>query len=210
MIALNHFDVDLIFDVGANAGQYALEMRSIGYKGKIVSFEPLTDAHSRLLGNASKDRLWDVHERTAIGDKEGKVEINSSQNSVSSSILHMLESHKEAASTSGYIGKETVDLNTLDSIGRKYIKPNSRYYIKIDTQGFESQVLDGAKDILRDAVGVQLELSLAPLYEGQTLWRDLIDRLEREGFTLWALQQGFTNKENGRTLQTDGIFFREA
>ncbi len=83
-----------------------------------------------------------------------------------------------------------------------------RYIVKIDTQGFEWQVFDGAAETLRNAQGVICELSLVPLYEGQRLWRDIIDRLEGEGFTLWALLRGFTDSRNGRSMQVDAVFLR--
>ena len=56
--------------------------------------------------------------------------------------------------------------------------------------------------------GVLCELSLVVLYEGQHLWREMIDRLEAAGFILWGLQPGFMD-QRGRNLQCDAIFFRE-
>jgi hypothetical protein len=69
-------------------------------------------------------------------------------------------------------------------------------------------VLDGATETLGRAQGLICELSLIPLYEGQKLWRDVIDRLDKEGFMLWALQKGFTDPRTGQSLQVDGIFLR--
>ena len=82
--------------------------------------------------------------------------------------------------------------------------------MKIDTQGFEWQVLNGAQNVLPGIHGILLELSLIPLYEGQHLWQEMIVRLEQEGFTFWALQPGFVDPHNGRTLQVDGIFYRRS
>jgi hypothetical protein len=55
---LKKYGISLIFDVGANVGQYAMRTRSLGYKGKIVSFEPLSSAFNHLLNNAAHDPLW--------------------------------------------------------------------------------------------------------------------------------------------------------
>lgn len=96
----------------------------------------------------------------------------------------------------------------LDSVANHYLTPESNLFIKIDTQGFEWQVLDGASEILQQARGVLCELSLVPLYDTQRLWRDIVDRLETEGFMLWALQKGFTDPRTGQSLQMDGIFLR--
>jgi hypothetical protein len=80
--------------------------------------------------------------------------------------------------------------------------------LKIDTQGYEWQVLDGAPDLLARSSAVLIELSLVPLYEGQHLWHECIARLEAAGLALWALEPVFVDPETGRTLQLDGLFLR--
>jgi len=206
---LRKFEIDLVLDVGANAGHFASGIRRGGYTGKIVSFEPLSQAHSELLQSCSWDALWEAYPRCALGDFNGEVEINIAGNSASSSILPMLDAHSSAAPTSVYIGKEKVPIGTLDSVVAPYLQGAQAPFLKIDTQGFEWQVLDGAKESLPHIKGILIELSLLPLYEGQHLWREVIDRLEAAGFTLWAFKPEFTDLNQGRTLQVDGIFFRK-
>lgn len=205
---LENFGVNLVLDVGANTGQFAQELRSIGYGGRILSFEPLPDAYKKLLVNSSKDSLWDIHTRAAVGDFNGEIEINVAGNSVSSSVLPMLDTHSNIAKNSAYVGKFLVPIIRLDSLD-KNLYQKKKYFIKIDTQGFEWKVLDGAQEILSNAHGVLCELSLTPLYEGQHLWLDIIDRLKASGFKLWSIQTGFTDPKNGRTLQMDAIFYRD-
>ncbi len=207
--ALNFFNVDLVFDVGANTGQFAKELRNIGYKLRIVSFEPLPEAHTKLKKNSARDRLWVVHKRCALGAKKGKTIINVSQNSVSSSILPILESCSTVVKEASYVGKTNTDLITLDSVSNQYSSNSTNYFVKIDTQGYEWQVLDGAKKTLKNAKGVLCELSLVPLYQGQKKWMDFILRMDKEGFVLWEVHQEFLNPKNGRTLQINAIFFRE-
>lgn len=206
--SLKNFNIDLILDVGANKGQFASEIRSVGYTQKIISFEPLSDAHKLISKAAHHDELWVVHQRGAIGDYDGEVEINISGNSVSSSILPMMELHSSVARKSAYIGTENVPINRLDTVALKYLSPENNVFIKIDTQGFEWQVLDGATETLKNAQGVLCEMSLVPLYEGQRLWMEMLKRLESEGFTLWAIQRGFTDPRDGRSLQVNAIFYR--
>ena len=206
--ALNRFDVDLVLDVGANVGQFASELRSVGYKGTLVSFEPLSAAHQALSEAASRDSKWHVHARGAIGDHDGEIEINIAGNSVSSSVLPMTEAHASASKDSAYVGVEKVQLFKLDSVAPEYLAKSRRPFLKIDTQGFEWQVLDGARETLPHVQGVHCELSLVTLYDGQHLWEEMIERLRQEGFTLWSIQKGFTDPRNGRTLQFDAIFFR--
>ena len=206
--SLRKFEIDLVLDVGANKGQFASEIRQCGYAGKIVSFEPLSKAHAELLQSCAGDTAWDAYPRCALGDHNGEVEINIAGNSESSSILPMLESHRSAAPESAYQGKESVSVKTLDSVAGQYLKDARATFLKIDTQGFEWQVLNGARDTLPHIKGILVELSLVPLYEGQHLWREVIGRLEAEGFTLWAFKPVFSDQSSGRTLQVDGIFYR--
>lgn len=209
LAALNHVQADTVFDVGANIGQFAQELRSVGFSGKIISFDPLTTAHAQLSKSAQSDAKWLVHPRIALGDHDGEIEINIAGNSVSSSVLPMLDAHSSAAVGSAYVASELTPLVRLDSVSGQYLNASSRPFIKIDTQGFEWQVLDGAVDTLKQAQGVLLELSLAPLYNGQRLWLEMIERMRQEGFTLWAIQKGFTDPRTGRSLQVDGIFLRQ-
>ena len=204
----NRFEIDLILDVGANAGQFALQFRSLGYKGRLVSFEPLSSAHAKLEKAARQDSRWTVHPRCAIGSYDGEAEINIAGNSLSSSILPMMESHVSASPSSAYIGAEKATVFRLDTVAPPYLEKAHKPFLKIDAQGYEWQVLDGAGAILPHMSGVLCELSLVPLYDGQRLWLEIIRRLEDEGFTLWSIHRSFTDPRDGRTLQVDASFFR--
>ena len=202
--------INLIFDVGANAGQYGRELRShVGYRGRIVSFEPLKHAHEALCKAARGDEGWEVAERVAIGSEDGTAIMNVAANSVSSSILPMLEAHSAAAPESCYESTETVALRRLDSIAPGYLRADSVPFLKIDTQGYEKQVLDGAPEVLSRVAGVQLELSMVPLYEGQALMPDLIEYVNDMGFELWGISPTFADPKTGRMLQVDATFFRK-
>ena len=200
--------IDMIFDVGANVGQYASQIRSEGYRGKIVSFEPLSDAYSQLLKNSSIDADWTVAPRAVIGDKDCEVDINISENSLSSSIMPILQSHIDAHPSSRYLATEKVAMSRLDSIAPQYLDETTSVYIKIDTQGAESKVLDGASQTLARTKGIQIELSFVPLYEGQPLFLDIVHRLLDLGFDLHGILPVFIDQKTGRLLQADGIFFR--
>jgi FkbM family methyltransferase len=202
------FGIDLVLDVGANRGQFVLDIRSGGYRGQVVSFEPLSDAHSKLLEASTDDSAWEVYTRCALGDHNGETEINIAGNSLSSSILPMLDAHRTAAPESIYVGREIVQVKTLDTVAAPYLQSASAPFLKIDTQGYESQVLDGAGVTLPLVKGVLVELSLLPLYEGHLLWVDMIERLEAAGFVLWAFDPVFSDPRDGRTLQIDGVFYR--
>ena len=203
--------VDLIFDVGANAGYFGRELRrQMRFTGRIVSFEPMKAAHERLSAEARKDPLWDVAPRAAIGAQEGTVSVNIARNSVSSSVLPMLSTHLQAAPGSQYTDTETVPLTTLDALAPGYFPEESIAFLKVDTQGYESEVLKGAPRTLSRVIGVQLELSLIPLYGGQLLMPELLEIMRDSGFDLWAITPAFTDPLSGRLLQVDAAFFRRA
>lgn len=203
---LRQEQINLVLDVGANKGQFAYELLSYGYRGRIVSFEPLSSAHALLRSNAERFPNWTVADRTAIGAERGSVEIHISGNSVSSSILDILPSHLEAAPRSIFIGSETVPVNRLDDLCALF--PDDRALLKIDVQGYEKQVLEGASRVLSACRAVHVEMELLPLYEGQVLARELWDLLTAKGFEPWSLEPGFRNPVTFRMLQLDGVFIR--
>lgn len=199
---------DLVLDIGANTGQFVRKLRDSGYRGSIVSFEPLSAAYAELCESAARDRNWTIAPRAAIGATNGAVELNVAANSYSSSALPMLDAHLNAAPESRYIGAEKVPMARLDSIAAPFVRHDSTIFMKIDTQGYEWNVLDGAEGLMPQVQLVQVELSLVPLYAGQPLLGQMYDRLRAAGFEWLDLVPGFEEQSTGRLLQLDGIFRR--
>ena len=141
---LNLNNIENILDVGANTGQFALELRYNGYKKKIISFEPLKSAHKKLRIFSKKDKNWIIYKRGAIGAKKENLEINVSRNSVSSSFLPMLDYHKKIHQKSQYFEKEIVPVFVLDEISTEIDFTNKNFALKVDTQGFEMEVFKGS------------------------------------------------------------------
>jgi hypothetical protein len=144
----------------------------------------------------------------ALGAEAGEVQIHVAGNSTSSSILDMLERHERSAPESAYVGSEQVTVHRLDDVRHPFLEQARTPFLKIDTQGYEAQVLQGAAASLPRICGIQIELSLVPLYAGQTLYREMIDHLVSSGFDLWGIKPGFMDMKSGRLLQFDGLFFR--
>jgi FkbM family methyltransferase len=200
----------VLLDVGANVGQFAKSIRKAGYGGRIVSFEPLQDAHAKLVLESDHDDDWQVAPRVAIGAHEGEVEINVAANSFSSSILGMLPNHERVAPDSSPISVEHTPLAPLDIAARSYMREDDVIFIKIDTQGYEDRVLQGATDILARAAGLHVELSFVPLYEGQPLFDEIVEQVLGAGFSMWNIWPGIFDPESGRMLQVDATFFRDS
>jgi FkbM family methyltransferase len=208
---LESHQVNVVFDIGANSGQYAAGLRKAGFTGRLISFEPLSEPFSRLQSNASKDPLWDVR-RCALGDTDGTITVNVAGNAgESSSVLPMLKSHQDAYPPANYVGTEEVPIHRLDAVASEILKPNDKVFLKIDVQGFEQHVLAGGESTINDrCAGLQLELSFLPLYEGGMLINQALDLVYSMGFTLTGLLPCFVDPRDGQMLQADGIFFRRS
>ncbi len=203
-------NISTVIDIGANVGQYAKELRSLGYKNRIVSFEPLSKAYEQLQLAASRDPHWEAV-NLAIGNEDEKNTINISSASASSSILNMKGNYiSDAAKEVYYIGSETITVRKLDTIFNKYFNfEKESIFLKIDAQGYESKILDGAEECIRFIKGLQIEMSLKELYDGETLIIPMLNRLYDLGFEMKGIEQGFFDPSTMELFQVDGIFYKK-
>jgi FkbM family methyltransferase len=193
-----------VFDVGANVGQYARELRAFGYEGAILSFEPITSVFSQLEAVASSDPNWWCH-NVAIGDTDGEATINIASNYASSSFLPMLEGHTYAAPDIYYQASELVQVHRLDSL---VLDVRSPAWLKLDIQGYEDRALAGAEQTLKGVAVVEAELSPAALYGGQADFYEVMTQLHSSGFRLIDLEPSFRDRLDGRVLSVDAVFAR--
>ena len=207
MKLINYHKINKIFDIGASTGMYGLEMRKLKFEGEIFSFEPLESSYKKLVINSKKDKMWNTY-NFAIGDYNKDSIINISGNYDSSSILPMLPRHVKGAPDSKYIGEQKIKICTLDSIFDSFYKKNDNVYVKVDTQGFENEVLMGAKNSLKLIKGMQIEMSLKPLYKGGLLYLEIIKKMNENHFELIGMENGFSDHKTGELLQVDGIFYK--
>jgi FkbM family methyltransferase len=209
---LEYFGVDCVIDVGANSGGFASTIRNLGYQGRIVSLEPLPDPFELLATQAAKDPEWEAL-RVAAGDEDGQIRINIAGNAgASSSVLEMLDTHTDAAPQSRYVGTEIVPQRRLDGLLPELgIGSAHPAFLKLDVQGYESAVLDGAVELFGEGAitGLQMELSLVPLYAGAITYREGLAWAEELGMSLMGLIPGFSDSRSGRLLQADAVFFVE-
>jgi FkbM family methyltransferase len=207
-LALANHAVDLVIDVGANRGQYGAELRAFGYRGRIDSFEPQSEQFGHLAERAIRDDRWSVTQ-CALGPEPGSVTLNLAANSgASSSVLPMLDSHRTAAPHARYVATEQVEQLCLDDAAADSLAVSQRPFLKVDVQGYERHVLDGGRRALDRAVGIEMELSFVPLYDGGMLWTEALTLLEELNLALHTIFPGLTDPKSGRLLQADGLFFR--
>ena len=204
---LQHLGIQVVVDVGAHTGWYASDLRAFGYQGKIVSFEPQTVPFKELEERSYNDPDW-ICVKSALGDSNSIATLNISEEKESSSLLRILPRHVDALPNSGVVGSEQIQIVELDSVIAKYANPKEKVFLKLDVQGFEEKVLKGAKECMPQIQGIQLEMSLKPLYEGEVLFSGLCNQMESMGFLLAWVESGFRNNRSGELLQLDGIFIR--
>ena len=209
MFLLEQHKVDHVLDVGANIGQYAQKLINENYLGKITSFEPLESAHRELKKLSADYPKWTIMPLMALGDVCEKSQIHISPHSDMSSLLEMSEATKTHMESTHFSGQQAIEVKTLDSIFSQIFEDGEKVYLKLDTQGYEFKVLQGAERSLENICGIQLEMSLLPMYEGEKIYSEIIPYLERRGFRLTTLKPGYFCKHQRQLLQVDGIFFRD-
>lgn len=204
---IQHYQIDLLLDVGANVGQFGRGMRRLGYKGRIVSFEPLSSAYAELIKLAQRDPLWDSF-KIALGDFDGMAEINVSMDSQSSSMLGILPSHTNRSASAAYSSKESITVQKLDTVFGQLVQASRSIYLKIDAQGFEKRIIEGARNSLPHITGIQMEVSIIPLYQDECLLPEMLKLMDEAGYTLMSLEPGYCDSKSGQLLQVDCVFFR--
>jgi FkbM family methyltransferase len=180
-------DVDCVFDVGANVGQYAHMLRSYcSYRGRIISFEPHPAALSKIVPKATRDDLWTI-ETYALGSSDGEAIFHA----YGLSELGSFRSFSDSPHAPTNVSNETVTVqvrrlkDVLPELQRKF--PFKRAFLKLDTQGFDLEVAKGAADALRQFVGIQSEIAFQNIYADAPTYREAIDFYQSSGFSLSRL-----------------------
>lgn len=198
--------IDVVLDVGANTGQFAKSLRQDGYCGRIISFEPTSGPFADLMSAAAKDPLWEVH-KYALGSVATHTDIHVSENSVFNSIAELSSYALKFDPESRVVGMETVEVLRLDDFlaGAE----TERTFLKVDTQGYERQVLDGSPRLLEGCAGVLLELPANHLYEGVWSLGDAINFMSAKGFTISQMRPvAPLHHDPVSTVEVDCLFRR--
>jgi FkbM family methyltransferase len=179
--------IDLVLDVGAHTGEYAAFLRRNGYTGRIISFEPVAANYAALQRTALRDDLWDTL-NVALGSEEGESEINVTSSTVFSSF------HQPNDYALGEFGNravvdhvERVVVRRLDNVLRELVEPGQHTFLKMDTQGWDLEVLRGASGVLGDIKAIQSEVSVVPIYGRMPSLQTSLDHFRQQGFSLAGL-----------------------
>ena len=196
--------IDTILDIGANVGQFGIDIRSAGFKGELISYEPAREAFISLQRTAGKFPFWRVV-NLGLGDVESTRFIFIAGNDgLSSSFLKMNDLHLMNFPESQFVGSELIGVSTIDLEIIKLELNAKRVLLKIDAQGFEANILKGAVLNLREIPICFLELSLYPLYEGEESYLDVLNFMNSFGHRVNEMYRG-TRDKRGNLLQIDVI-----
>lgn len=202
--------IDVVLDVGANEGQFARELFWAGFEGRLVSFEPQLQAHAKLVAAARSDRRWQVAPPLALGARSGSARLSVFNRTDMSSFLPATSLASRAIPDLQQTATIEAAVARLDDFFDEYVGKTERALLKVDTQGYEQEILKGAERCLNRLAAVLLELAANPLYVGQPRYLEVLNELESSGFRLWHLSPGYFCKRTHRLLDFDALLVNEA
>lgn len=207
---LRELRINCVLDVGANIGQYGQRLRSGGYDGRIVSFEPLPHTVERLRQAADGDRNWRIVE-CALGEAEARAEMTVVDGrGATSSLLAASEFGKSWSQRLEGVRREQVQVRRLDALFDEAVAGISspRVFLKMDTQGYDLRVFAGAGERIGGILGLQSEVSCVPIYEGMARLPEQISTYEAAGFEITGMFPVTRDRESLRVIEFDAVMIR--
>ncbi len=177
-ILLDELHIDHVLDVGGNTGQYGRFLRKLGYTGWITSFEPVRAIHDQLTRSSGADPRWHTF-NVALGNEDSQAIINVTSSNDFSSLRKPVASERTTVER-----REQVEVRRLDSMLGDVMagKCGDSVFLKMDTQGWDLEVLKGSAGCLDRVRAVQTEISVIPWYDDAPTWMESLSMLESLGF----------------------------
>jgi FkbM family methyltransferase len=211
-LLLSRLRINCVIDVGANRGQYGAELRRIGYAGRIVSFEPVMQSFERLDDASRRDPNW-IAFNYALGEARGSLEIYVTRESALSSVYPLNEYaarrfQKERAEV---LRTEKAKLARLDDFLDEAVSgiDRPRVFLKMDTQGYDLRVIEGATRSLRRTVGLQSELSVIPISDGMPDYLTALRRYRELGFEVTGFYPVMRDRDSLVLVEFDCVMQRK-
>jgi FkbM family methyltransferase len=182
----DHLQINCVFDVGAHVGQFARALRHHGYRGRIVSFEPVPSAYNMLERYAERDEAWWT-QQLALGAQEQRLPMQMHGDTATTSSFRAATLYgRQNLPSMRNVQVEDVIVTRLDAVFAKYTESigEPRVYLKLDTQGWDLEVLKGATGCLHHIQALQSEMSVKPLYEGTSDYTVSIGAIRSLGFEI--------------------------
>ena len=206
-------DINCVIDVGGNRGQSAQRLRSLGYTGRIVSFEPSPTVLPVINAAAARDPNWTVRP-VALSSRPGQAELRLHKGPELDSLHDALPGVVDQIPAMEGIGTAPITMSTLADEFEQIVAgiEEPHVLLKLDTQGHDAEVLRGAGDKGLDqaVVAVLVELAAQPIYSGQPLLTTVMDQIMTDEFTPVAFEPWFESSDGLRMVELDALFMRPA
>jgi FkbM family methyltransferase len=202
-------NIGCILDVGANAGQYGVFLRELGYRGHIVSFEPVSAVFDRLKLAAKDDPKW-LCFRYALGDRDEEKTINVYSSTVFSSFLDATDYSKSIWRSLNERQPEQVQVRTLSGLFPELLGRvgDVRCLLKMDTQGYDLNVFRGAQDVLPHVDALQSEIATITLYEHMPNGLDVLKVFQEQGYYVSGMYPINREQETLATIEFDCVLVK--
>jgi len=175
--------INCVIDVGANVGEYGAMLRRAGYQGRIISLEPVSNVYDKLVKKAANDKLWHTL-NVACGGRNEAATINVFDVSLHNSFLPPSENMSANIESTHVERTENVTVKRIDSMFEEFVAglADPKVFLKIDTQGFDLEVVKGAGVCIERISAMQSEVSVIPLYEGVPDYMEALSAYRKLGF----------------------------
>jgi FkbM family methyltransferase len=195
-------ELKCIVDVGANEGQWSSMLLDCVQPDRLIIVEPGPAAFAALRARFGQDPRIELH-NLAIGAEENTVRLKLTRDTTGASLLQPKEEMRDLIGSNWTVTSEAeVRMTTLD---RLLANVPEISLLKIDVQGYEQAVLDGAVETLRRTRFLMVELNYMPQYEGGSWLGGLHETLTRQhGFFLANASKPLCL--NGRASMCDGLY----
>ena len=202
------YRVNVVLDVGGNKGQYASSLRRAGYKGRIISFEPVLQTFEQLRRRAEGDPEWHVRQ-LALGREDGSIEMNVVPGSLSS-MLPPTDFGARRYERLQTPEVQQVPVRRLDGLLDELLAdiPDARPYLKLDTQGFDLEAFAGLGKRVEEFVGMQSEVAFMEIYEGMPRFSEALAVYEEAGFEVAGFHPVSRERRTARVLEFDCVMVR--
>jgi FkbM family methyltransferase len=211
MMLFEQLGINCVLDVGANHGQYALSLRKWGYRGDIVSFEPLPEVFESLRNAMAGDTRWRGYP-WALGEADEEMEINvAAGDAQASSFLPFKRDGADRWGDAHRVARTLrVPMRRLDAVFSEVTRhlTSPRIYLKLDTQGFDLRVVAGAGARLREVMALQAELAVHQFYEGMVSLGDALNRFQDLGYAITGMYPLSREFDNLRVIEFDCMMVR--
>lgn len=201
--------INCVLDVGGNKGQYHDFLRyHVGYKGLIVTFEPVEQNFKICQERSKTDENWCVLQY-ALGNKDELKEINVMKNDQFTSFLNpSIKNTAEFGRHNQIESVQNVTVRQLDTIWEDLNINASNIYLKMDTQGYDMEVFDGARNHLNRICALQTEASVIGIYDGMHSMFESINYMNAQGFDINGMfPVNYDSK--GRVVEFDVVMINQ-